>query len=73
MIIEDLWLRKRILTNELHIAFLARNQLDDIFYLQLRICVRGYVLLMLVPVKQLLSFKKFRQRTHLAVHLKQPR
>ena len=38
--------------------------------LQLRICVIGYVLPVLVLVKQLDSFKSLRHRSHLAVHLK---
>ena len=41
--------------------------------LQLRICVIGHVLLVLVLVKQLLSFQKLRHRSHFALHLKQPR
>ena len=41
--------------------------------LQLRICIIGYVLLVLVLVKQLLSFNKLRHRSHFALNLKQPR
>ena len=38
-------------TNILHVALLTCNQVDDILDLQLRICVIGYVLPVLVLVK----------------------